>query len=513
MSLDDLVNVSITSATVTPTKPGFGTILIAAQKVPGAFTMRAKLFASLTEMVSFGFAPTDPAYLCAARMKAQNPSITNFKVGKRLNKCTQTIKLKCTSTTVGDTYSVTVEGTEIEYTVASGASAVSVTFAEVGGTGDTITRVGGSFVTDGFKPGMLLTSSGTSSNNFSSALITAVTATVITLDTQDLESETVAAALTAVHTVDSIATYLETLTEAVTGVSSTVSTDTITLTHASGAGELLDVKDWSTNIQLTDDTADPGLAADLAAIQAYDKNWYGLALDSNSEDEINAAAAWVESNKKLMVASNSDYGCEDSGSTTDVMSDVKAAAYARTGVLYSRAQLLSYSGAAWMAKQFPQNPGSDTWKFKTLASVTVDTIDAGARANVLAKNGNTYTDTSGVNITEDGKSGSGEYLDVTRFVDWLRAEIQFRVFSALVNNSKIPYTDAGIDLIASIIMGALDLGVTRGGLEKGTTSVSFPKVADIDSANRATRLLSDGRFAGKLAGAIHNLSIIGTLTA
>lgn len=45
----------------------------------------------------------------------------------------------------------------------------------------TITASSGSFVTDGFRPGMLLTSAGTTSNNISGAVIASVTATIITL--------------------------------------------------------------------------------------------------------------------------------------------------------------------------------------------------------------------------------------------------------------------------------------------------------------------------------------------
>jgi hypothetical protein len=70
----------------------------------------------------------------------------------------------------------------------------SVTFAEVGATGDTITRATGSFVTDGFAVNDLITVAGTASNNFTDALVTAVTATVLTLDTQDLVAETTSAA-------------------------------------------------------------------------------------------------------------------------------------------------------------------------------------------------------------------------------------------------------------------------------------------------------------------------------
>lgn len=65
----------------------------------------------------------------------------------------------------------------------------SLTFAEVGATGDTITRSAGSWVTEEFAPGMYIGVTGSASNNITDALITGVTATVLTLDTTDLVNE------------------------------------------------------------------------------------------------------------------------------------------------------------------------------------------------------------------------------------------------------------------------------------------------------------------------------------
>jgi hypothetical protein len=70
----------------------------------------------------------------------------------------------------------------------------ALTFAEVGATGDTITRSGGSWLADGFAAGDLITVAGTVSNNFADKLVTAVTATVLTLDTQDLTAEVIGSA-------------------------------------------------------------------------------------------------------------------------------------------------------------------------------------------------------------------------------------------------------------------------------------------------------------------------------
>jgi len=68
------------------------------------------------------------------------------------------------------------------------AGAPSLTFAEVGASGDTITRSAGSWIDDGFAVGHVVTVAGSASNNVTGT-IASLTATVITLDTTDLANE------------------------------------------------------------------------------------------------------------------------------------------------------------------------------------------------------------------------------------------------------------------------------------------------------------------------------------
>lgn len=438
MSLEDIVSVTITSNTVTPTRPGFGTGLLAANKVPtAAFTgTLVRSYGSLTEMTDDGFAVTDPAYKAATKYWSQNPRPSKLKVGKRANKTVQTVELLVTTPAIGDVFSVKVNGTLCSFTAVDTSAA-------------------------------------------------------------------------------NVATALELLIEAVTDISSATVGATISITHASGAGNLFDVSDWTKNLQLFDATADPGIAADLAAINTEDFDWYGLLLDSSSQAEVEAAAGWVEANgPKLYVARSSDYGCKNPSEDDDVMSNLQEAGQARTGVFFHGKQLLSYIDAGVMGNRFPFDPGSDTWAFKTIRNVGVDdSLTSGQITAILNKNGNVYARVAGVNITEFGKVAAGEYFDVVRFIDWLHAEIQIRVFALLVNAQKVPYTDPGVDSILSVIKSALSDGVRRGGLAADPApDATAPLVADISTLEKAERHLPDVKFTGTLAGAIHTLSISGTLS-
>jgi hypothetical protein len=64
----------------------------------------------------------------------------------------------------------------------------TLTFAEVGATGDTITRSAGSWITDGFTAGMVITVAGTTLNEVSGP-ISSLTGTVLTMGATDLAAE------------------------------------------------------------------------------------------------------------------------------------------------------------------------------------------------------------------------------------------------------------------------------------------------------------------------------------
>lgn len=67
----------------------------------------------------------------------------------------------------------------------------TLTFAEVGASADTIVRSRGSWLTDGFRDGCLVTVTGTASNNITAASVTTVTASTLTLGTTDLAAEVI----------------------------------------------------------------------------------------------------------------------------------------------------------------------------------------------------------------------------------------------------------------------------------------------------------------------------------
>jgi hypothetical protein len=327
---------------------------------------------------------------------------------------------------------------------------------------------------------------------------------------------TISYTVLAAATPTTVAAAIAALVTAVSGITAVAALGVITV-DTDTAGDLVDYVgfDEPDSFTIKDTTTDPGIVADLTAIETVDPDgWYALLLDSNSEAEILAAAAWIEARKKIFLCNTTDSEVVDNTATTDVMSDLQGFAYARTAIIYSQARLLNWSGAAWAGHRLPSDPGSSTWAFKTLAGVAVDSNLTGGQVAVIeSKGGNVYRTIASVNMTTFGITASGEYIDVTRFIDWLDQRIKERLFGLLINNPKIPYTDLGVDLVRGEVLAQLQQGISVGGLAADPVPVvTAPKVADISAANKATRILPDITFQATLAGAIHQIEVSGVLS-
>ena len=166
-----------------------------------------------------------------------------------------------------------------------------------------------------------------------------------------------------------------------------------------------------------------------------------------------------------------------------------------------------------MGAEFALDPGTYTMNLKTLAGQTVDTFTATQYNAALNKNANLYLEIGGVNVLRVGTYANGLFLDEIRFIDWLQARIEERIYFLLVNTPKVPYTDPGAQLLANQIQAVLQNGVKIGGLAADPAFTIFvPKVADQSPVDRADRYFPGVTFTAQLAGAIHKIQIRGTVT-
>ena len=192
------------------------------------------------------------------------------------------------------------------------------------------------------------------------------------------------------------------------------------------------------------------MANDLAAIKDADNDWYGLLLTSRVVQDALDAALWVQSNKKFAGFASNDANIVDTtnaADTTTLAAQLKALSYTRSYCFYHPDAATVYPESAVFGVILPKNPGSYTVMFKTLAGIAVVDLTDTQLKNGTDKNAMVYTEIGGVNMTQEGKTAEGEYIDVIIFIDWLEAEIVANVFGDLVNQAKVPYTDAGAGAI------------------------------------------------------------------
>jgi hypothetical protein len=263
------------------------------------------------------------------------------------------------------------------------------------------------------------------------------------------------------------------------------------------------------NLRIAEDTPDVGsnsIAADMAAIQIENDDWYTVLNPFASKEIALLLAAWVEGAGKMLLQDTQDSDAT-TAATTDTLSVL--APYSRSaGEYHAKAVFLAEGHAA---SRLPYAPGSETWKFAQVKGVEVVELNETQRGHVWAKNGNLLYSVGGKAIVAEGTMGDGTFIDLIRGRDWLEMVVQTNVFNVLTSPQKTPYDDEGAAMIAGAVRGALKLGVQAGFLEPDFTVTAQP-VADVNPTDKANRFYPGIEFSATTTGAFHSVGINGTVS-
>lgn len=258
---------------------------------------------------------------------------------------------------------------------------------------------------------------------------------------------------------------------------------------------------------------------------ASEVSFYGIHItefEKNGEDLENAIA-WTEANEKLFCFEYQNYE----------NFPLKNTSYYRSFGMYSgdadgydkeeeQPAENQYAALAWMAKCFGYDPGTETWHLKELATIVPSALSTNQKKELEKNCISAFLRYGGCNVTIGGYTLAGEWIDVIRFRDWLKNEMQVNVFNVLKVNRKVPFTDRGIGLIEGAMESTLSKGQSIGGIApKGYDvndneipgyTVTVPKASDLTEAERKSRKLTGCKYTARLAGAIHAVEIEGFLT-
>ena len=318
---------------------------------------------------------------------------------------------------------------------------------------------------------------------------------------------------------DDVLQGLETAMASDPVVTASFTTPTLTLTNQV-AGTAFKVT-GSDALTITDASPTETIAETMSACVAFDSDFYGVALDSRTDADILAMADWCEANEKLYGTCVEGSDVLDGADNTDIASQLMLGNYYRTFAFYHE-DTADFPEVAVMSRCFTDVPGSETWANKRLAGVKVDLLTETEYVVLRNKNVNTFEKFRNLSLTQNGKVSAGEWIDVIRFRDWLAEEIKVNVLNVLVNNEKVPYTDAGIAIVEGAIRQSLRQGQVNGGIapveydENGDQNLGYtvtvPLASTISATQKASRILDNVTFTARLSGAIHIVEIRGQLT-
>lgn len=244
-----------------------------------------------------------------------------------------------------------------------------------------------------------------------------------------------------------------------------------------------------------------------------DNGWYVVLPAGIPEEKLESMAEWIEAREKIM-----GYAYADPNDNP-----VSEIYYRSFGICYGSDTGSGdpYKHVAMAIRFLAYDAGSETWVNKPLSAVNTSKFTDTELSTIEKDPASYYIQFGDTGLVQGGKVRAGEWIDVIRFRDWLKNDMQTRVVNLLVKNSKIPYTDKGIGLVRNQVIASLKEGTRRGGIAEDqynsdgdlipgfTTSV--PLAADLTDEQKKSRTLTDVNFSAILAGAIHVVEVTGSL--
>lgn len=250
---------------------------------------------------------------------------------------------------------------------------------------------------------------------------------------------------------------------------------------------------------------DSALADFLPTI--FDKDFYYILSTSSTLANITAIADAVEADdSRLFFASTSKL--EDLG-------NIYSKKYKRTAILYHE-DTSNYPEAAWVGRAGSALAGSLTWKFKYLNGIQPLELTKTQLDQIHGYNANTYVTKAGDNVTSDGVTVSGEYIDIVQSEDFIIQSIGTNVQKLFNRTKKISYDNNGIAQIESEVKTVLKRADLNGMIAHDDDglplySTSFKTRSQVDPTDREKREYNGGSFTFELAGAIHKTKIKGLI--
>jgi len=565
-NLDRFVRSTITRATRTVSRRGFGTAMLVAYHT--AFLDLVREYSAADEMLDDGFDAEHPLYKAGRALKSQDPCPATFKVGRRAGAPAQTLRFTPSTPVETEVFSITIGGIVFEIAAGAGDAEADVLddlvalinpdvdaiIATIGSTAGVQTLddtdLDGVIGGDTMSPprNLVFTHDGNAYWDATTGIVTGLDASGRTITESFAIPNGLGAGAQTVTLTRLFASVISLDIPAQTGVGGSATlgygnrfdaTGRIQVTATDGA-TYVDLAadtdgDWysylaSSNFTIDDQTAEPTitLAEDLAAIKAADADFFGLAVvDAQSAAQLDAVAAWTEAEALIYVGHSADSDVEDDVET-DIASTLVDAGYLQTKLFYSRINHGRFPDAALLGRMLPFTIGSAHWEYKDLAGILADDLSetvitrltGSAQSPTDSKRCLVYleavpTGTNvGTNITWGGLTSGGEWIDIIQLIFLTHSRLQEVAFNLQLASPKIPFTAGGIDQFKGKVELALDrlAAPPYNGYDPTSIVVEATALEDTTEADRQARYYDGISWGARVQGAIRAVNIGGKVT-
>lgn len=288
--------------------------------------------------------------------------------------------------------------------------------------------------------------------------------------------------------------------------------------------------------QLTGGTAydDDALINDLDALYDADQDWYWATPETALRDDaaLDGLIQWVEARNKLAMIDSNDAGHQSQNNTTCISARHKGTVE-RTAVFYhtDAAEHCAFAYAASLGtRNFDEASSAYTAKFKRLKGVAPVNLGSAAvqaitgftpqlgQSKTAGHMANTYIDIGGRDFVAEGTVLTPNvFIDEIHSTDWIIARTEEEALGILLNNDRIPFTDAGMEQIASaartVMRQATRAGIVAQDLDPATGTyqpavvIDVPSVFDVPESQRKARIAPAIAVTFRYSGAVHYTTI------
>ncbi|WP_336761741.1 DUF3383 family protein [Paenibacillus sp. USHLN196] len=237
------------------------------------------------------------------------------------------------------------------------------------------------------------------------------------------------------------------------------------------------------------------------------EDWYFLVTTTTLQADVEEFAAAIE------LDGTREYFTRSSDLV--VVAALKSKLYSRTTVFY-HTTISNYPEAALIGRVGSAPVGSVTWKFKFLQGIEPLDITNTELNEIHAAGAITYVTKAGRNQTSEGKTLSGEWIDVIHSKDYIKANIEYGIQILFADTDKVSFDNTGIAQLESVTRNVLRQAFLQNMIAQDDDGLplygtNFKRRSEVDPADRALRTYNGGEFWFDLAGAIHETTIRGLI--